>query len=178
MPTNGPPAGQRMSLKLKPRSQGRDDAGSTNSDIFGGGKKQDVGEWEQRRLSETKESRAPVETKEPPLVAAETKEPPLVAAGPKETKEVTKPNDKGGRQTGRGGRGAGGRAPKENSARGGRGGRTGGRGAAAKDGKKADTPKAAAKAPVPVAKPTDAEKKPKVVNKFSLLTFDDDSDSD
>lgn len=182
---NGPTSGgQRPTLKLKPRSQGVDATGSTNSEIFGGGKKQDVGAWEQRRQSETKESRAPVDQPQkesPPATTAEMKDSPA-ATGPKETKEeVAKPNDRGGgRQSGRGGRGAGGRAPREQSARGGRGGRTGGRGSAPKDGKKADVPKPATKAPapVPVTKPTEPEKKPKVVNKFSLLSFGDDSDSD
>lgn len=73
LPTAALPA-QRTSLKLKPRSQGRDDSSTAKSEIFGGGKKQDAGEWEQRRQNTTKEPHGQIATKEPHGQIA-TKEP-------------------------------------------------------------------------------------------------------
>lgn len=180
LPTAALPA-QRTSLKLKPRSQGRDDSSTAKSEIFGGGKKQDAGEWEQRRKNTTKESHGQIATKEPHR-QIEAKEPRRQSESkeqrrPSETKETrargdakeqsvqgdskiakdnsAKNNEKNERrQSGRGGRGGVtvGRNSHDNGVKGGRGGRTGGRGAS-KDGKKSDAPKPAIKAPIPIPAP-------------------------
>ena len=195
---------QRQKLQLKPKTQHNDNTTPTTttnaySDIFGAGKKQDVGEWEQRHQKDKKQHLENTEPKRPsektePKRPSDTHSNDNVAnindkANGKPIDRVVDRGDhrhpgreREGRGGGRGrseriGNGARGRNPSNNSSRGGREGRTSGRGGA-KDAKNPDAPKLVTKAFIPAIKPVEDEKKPKVINKFAALAFGEDSDSD
>jgi len=193
---SGPPAGQRPSLMLKPRTKPIEEAGApvVKSDIFGGAKPR-----EEHARSAKDGAAAPAPAAEGDAAAAAVAEPP--------NKDVKTAADGQNRKTsGRGGGGRGGHDHKNhnNNTRGGggRGGRDGGRGGRHNDGNKGrggankrdskkdkfdekknknKAPAAAAAAAVPpvaaAAAPADKKAEPKrVSNTFAALAFDSDSD--
>lgn len=185
--TTNEPSTQRQKLQLKPKTQRNDNPATSSAyaDIFGAGKKQDVGEWEQRRQKEKKSQLERTESKEPSdthLIDNSANINSTTNEKPSDRVDRRQPGrereGQGGRGRGRSiGSGASGRNSTNNSARGGREGRISGRGGV-KVAQKVDAPKPVTRAFVPVTKPTDKEKTPNVINKFSALAFGEDSDSD
>lgn len=189
----GPPAGQRPSLKLKPRTKPVEGAGGgSRSDIFGGAPAKDGNAWAKKDNAPVAAAPAPAEEAPAPAEPApaatneESSGPPANKNNMNNKNNQNNNNKQNKRQSGRGGgrgydnnnngrggrgRGGGGR---DNKGRGGRGDRkNNNKGAAPAQKAQAPQGKAAAAAPAPAPAPAPAAKPN---NSFSALAFDSDSD--